>query len=321
MINRAMNYALAEARHWIGATSPNPPVGAAALDAQGNLLAVAAHQRAGQLHAEPSVIALCRQKGCADQIHTLVVTLEPCNHTGLTPPCTETIIAARIPHVVVGTVDPNPKVSGSGIERLRIAGIQVSVGCEEQACRWLAHAFINKQVTGRPWLTVKRAYRSNGSMIPPKGQTTFTSSSSLNLAHRLRKKADAILTGSGTILADNPALTVRHVRDHTDKIRRLAILDRRRRVPVSYLESARKRGFLPAVYDSLEEAIHELGGYGVQDILVEAGPSLSASCLPYANLHIDITQGNPDRVDCCVHQPCACNLMPETFNLEDILPL
>ncbi len=316
----AMRQALTEARRWIGATSPNPPVGAAALDGEGTILAVAAHQRAGQPHAEPSVLAVCQEKGCAERIHTLVVTLEPCAHTGRTPPCTETILRAKIPHVVVGTTDPNPRVCGQGIARLREAGVSVTVGVEEEACRWLIHAFAHPHVTGKPWITLKRAFTPNGSMIPPKGQTTFTSRDSLRLAHRLRKKVDAIITGSGTILADDPSFTVRHVPDHPDKKRFLCLLDRRHRIPDSYLDAARQRGFDLLLPDSIDEALAMLTARGVQDILVEAGPSLSDAFLEKANLIFDITQGNPDSYTFKLSLDPACGLSEASFSLDTILP-
>jgi len=299
----AMRQACHAARVWVGATSPNPPVGAAALDAQGRVLAVAAHQRAGMAHAEAALLAQLRGQGLLAQAHTLCVTLEPCNHHGRTPPCSEAIIAAGIRHVAVGIADPNPLVAGGGMARLRASGIEVVSGIEENLCRQLLAAFAYSVTQNRPWLTVKQARNHQGGMIPPAGQKTFTSPESLRLAHRLRKRADAILTGSGTILADDPHFTVRHVPDHADKQRVLAILDRRRRVPEAYLAAARGRGFIPVVYDNLATALDDLTQRGVREVLVEAGAAVTQTVLDSQlwSLQVVIEQGEPDQVTTLFH--------------------
>lgn len=318
----AMMAACREARRWMGATAPNPPVGAAALDRDGRILDVAAHERAGTAHAEARLIALCRERGILAEVKTLCVTLEPCNHHGRTPPCSEAIIAAGIPLVVVGTRDPNPGVTGGGIERLRAAGINVEVGVAEEACRRLLHAFAFSVVQGRPWVTVKRAFDEKGSMVPPAGHKTFTSESSLLLAHRLRKKADAILTGSGTILADQPSFTVRRVPDHPGKRRWLAIIDRRRRVPQAYLAAAAERGLDSVVYDDVGMALADLQRHGVRDVLVEAGPALSASILagPSWCLAVDIHKAAPDRVSYRFNMAAPIPFAIDSFDPEAILP-
>lgn len=270
-----MKAAAADARTTLGLTSPNPPVGAVAVDIHGNILARATHPGVGQSHAEIRVLQMCREQGILQQVDALCVTLEPCNHVGRTPPCTEAIIASGIKKVIIGTRDPNPHVKGGGIEQLKNAGIQVLCGVNEGECRWLIHAFAYQALTGKSWVTIKRAFNQQGSMIPPPHQKTFTSSSSLKLAHQLRKKSDAIVTGSGTILADHPLFTVRHVPDFPYKKRYLAILDRQKRVPDSYLEKALQNGFYPHIYNDLKTALDDLNQKGALDILVEAGPTLS----------------------------------------------
>jgi diaminohydroxyphosphoribosylaminopyrimidine deaminase/5-amino-6-(5-phosphoribosylamino)uracil reductase len=132
---------------------------------------------------------------------------------------------------------------------------------------------------GRPFVTIKTALTADGSMIPPPGQKTFTSDVSLDHAHTLRRRADAILTGSGCILADDPSFTVRRVPDHPEKQRLLAILDRRDRTPDAYFERARARGLQPLRYHSLDAAMDDLGARGVLDVLVEAGPTLRRAVL------------------------------------------
>ena len=193
----AMRRACDEARLWLGSTSPNPPVGAVALDIDGKILAVAAHKKAGTDHAEAALLKLCKAKNLMSQVHTMCVTLEPCNHFGRTPPCAGAIIAAGVKRVVVGMRDPNVRVKGGGCERLRESGVEVVLGVESEMCRRLIHAFAFHARTGKPFITVKRAFDTAGSMIPPPGEKVFTSKESLILAHRLRKKADAIITGSG----------------------------------------------------------------------------------------------------------------------------
>ncbi len=322
VLTNAMRRAAAEARKWIGATSPNPPVGAVALAADGSILAAAAHQRAGGPHAEAALLALCREQNLLPKIAMVCVTLEPCNHHGRTPPCTEALINAGIKQVAIGARDPNPKVVGGGLARLQQAGIEVLCGINEAECQQLMHAFLYQAQTGKPWITIKRAFDRNGSMVPAAGQKTFTSEKSLLLAHRLRKKADAIITGSGTILADNPLFNVRHVPDYPDKRRWLAILDRRGRVPESYLAEARQRGLDPFIYHDIEQAIADLTARGAQDILVEAGPALSAAILDSGlwNMSVTIRQDDTDLVDVDFNAREYLPFAPKDFRWEAILP-
>jgi len=297
-LSEAMQRACAEARKWLGATTPNPAVGAVALDSGGKILAVAAHHRAGEAHAEAALIGLCRERDLLGQVHTLCVTLEPCNHQGRTPPCTETIIQAGIKNVAIGTRDPNPRASG-GIEKLKQAGIEIINGVDEEECRQLIASFSYYESTGKPWMTIKRALDKNGSMIPPPGQKTFTSPESLKLAHRLRKKCDAIVTGSGTILVDDPLFTVRYVADIPDKRRWLAIIDRHKRVPEKYLAGALARGLNPIIFDNVDEALADLTNKGMQDVLIEAGPTLSQAMFDSHLwcMSVTIHEGDPDRID------------------------
>ncbi len=293
-----MILALAEARKFVGATAPNPPVGAVVLDAEGTLLAVAAHARAGEAHAEAKALALCERNGTLARADTVVVTLEPCNHRGRTPPCTEALIRARVRRVVFGARDPNPVATG-GADALRDAGIEVVENVLDAECAELLLPFRTRVLTGLPWIVVKTALTRSGSMIPEPGQKTFTSDESLRLAHELRRRADAIVTGSGTILADDPAFTVRHVEDHAGKRRPLAILDRRRRVPAEWLERARARGLDPFLSDGPEDAFRVLAAKGCLEVLVEAGPALSQEILSRGLWHrqVEICQGPPGEAD------------------------
>jgi diaminohydroxyphosphoribosylaminopyrimidine deaminase/5-amino-6-(5-phosphoribosylamino)uracil reductase len=284
----AFRLALGCAEAFVGATAPNPPVGCAVLDATGQTLACGAHARAGQAHAEVAALDACRRAGTFGRIHTVVVTLEPCNHTGRTPPCVDAILASPARMVWFGVRDPNAEVLGGGAGRLSAAGLGVGV-LEDlphpeaadlaQMARRLVAPFRQWKQIGRPWLTVKQALDANGSMVPPPGRTTFTSQASLTLAHRLRRRADAIVTGAGCVLADDPAFTVRHVPDHFGKRRTLAILDRRGRVPTSYVTAAEERGFKVLIRGDLMDLLRELGAAGVMEALVEAGPTLLGAIL------------------------------------------
>ena len=283
-LEAALQLAVAAAERFRGATAPNPPVGCCLLDADGHVLALAAHRRAGTAHGEAGAIAAARTSGRAALIHTVVVTLEPCNHHGRTPPCTEAVLSTPARRVVIGARDPNPGVAGGGAARLADAGLAVAMAADlpglagaAGACARLIAPFAKRAATGRPFVTVKQALDPAGSMIPPPGAKTFTSDAALRFAHGLRRRADAILTGSGTVLADDPGFDVRRVPDHPERRRHLAVLDRRRRVPAAYLAAAEARGLLPFVAEEVGAALDRLGEAGALEVLVEAGPAVLAS--------------------------------------------
>jgi diaminohydroxyphosphoribosylaminopyrimidine deaminase/5-amino-6-(5-phosphoribosylamino)uracil reductase len=301
VIAAAFGYAVELAGQWQGATAPNPPVGCVLLDASGKTLAAAAHERAGGPHAEALAISLCRANDTLDRIHTVVVTLEPCNHAGRTPACTGVILETPARHLWIGARDPNPLVAGGGGNYLAHAGqsVHALIDLDDPTAPLLAEAvtrliapFAKHATTGKPWVTVKQALDRHGSMIPPAGQKTFTADASLELAHRLRKRADAIITGSGTILADAPHFTVRRLPDFPGKRRHLVILDRRGRVPTSYVEAAQARGFLVSIETDLANALTHLGQAGCLEVLVEAGAELTQSILesPLWDEHVTIRQ-------------------------------
>ncbi|WP_245501216.1 bifunctional diaminohydroxyphosphoribosylaminopyrimidine deaminase/5-amino-6-(5-phosphoribosylamino)uracil reductase RibD [Lichenibacterium minor] len=283
-IPSALRLAIDAAGRFRGATAPNPTVGCCLLDAGGRVLALDAHRRAGTAHAEAGAIAAARAAGTAGRIHTVVVTLEPCDHHGRTPPCTEAILSTPARRVVIGAVDPNPAVAGGGAGRLARAGLDVSLaddvpGCADLAarCRSLVAPFGKRATTGRPFVTVKQALDPAGSMIPPPGAKTFTSEPALRLAHALRRRADAVLTGSGTVLGDDPGFDVRRVPDHPGRRRQLAVLDRRGRVPPAWLEAAAARNLDAFAVDDIGSALDRLGAAGALEVLVEAGPAVLAS--------------------------------------------
>ncbi len=284
----AARHALDLAWERAGATAPNPPVGCVLVDSAGDILAGAAHQRAGAAHAEAAAIALCVDAGTLGSARAAVVTLEPCSHVGRTPPCVDALLETGIELVLVGALDPHPRAPGRGLQMLETAGRRVltfsaldhseAPDLARSAAR-LIQPFACAVTRGRPFVTIKTALTSQGSMIPPAGAKTFTSPASLVHAHAIRRRADAILTGSGCILADDPAFTVRRVPDHPGKRRILAVLDRRRRVSEAWFERARARGLDPRRYDSLEAAMDDLAAAGALEVLVEAGPTLRRAIL------------------------------------------
>jgi diaminohydroxyphosphoribosylaminopyrimidine deaminase / 5-amino-6-(5-phosphoribosylamino)uracil reductase len=296
----AMRMAINAAEQFLGATAPNPPVGAIALDQKGKVLLGAGHQKAGSPHAEAKLLELAGKLGKLSAIETLVVTLEPCNHHGRTPPCTELILKHKqIRRVVIGSRDPNPTVTGGGAERLRQAGLEVVEGVLQDECGFLIRAFAKWVKTRRPYVVLKTAFTAQGSMIPPAGRKTFTSQASLFYVHELRKQSDALWTGSGTVLADDPDFTVRWLPDHPAQERFLLLSDRRRRVPQTWLKKAEKNGFRLHFAESLEEGLDFLGKNGALQVLVEAGPTLREAWLTSGlwDESVVITQGKEGEDD------------------------
>ena len=279
-IARGFRAAVGEAVRFLGATAPNPPVGCAILDASGRILSLAAHPRAGEPHAEALALQQCRASGRLQHATTAIVTLEPCNHVGRTGRCTEAILSSPIRTVWIGVPDPNPHVAGGGASALAEAGLQIrapragSVAALD--CAALIAPFATATRTGRPWVTVKQALDARSGMIPPPGAKTFTGTDALRLAHRLRRATDAIVTGMGTILADRPHLTVRHVPDHPERRRQLAVLDRGGGLPQAYRLEAEARGFLVRTAPELEALLRLLAAEGALWAMVEAGPRLLA---------------------------------------------
>ena len=208
---RFMREALALAERGRGQTRPNPVVGAL-LVRGGRVLARGYHRRAGLPHAEIEALS---HKGVRAQGATLYVTLEPCCHQGRTGPCTEAILRAGIRRVVVGCCDENPLVSGRGVLHLRRAGIRVEVGCLDHECRRQNRTFFRWVRARRPWVTLKVAttldgFIGSGGAHPRDPSARFVSGKAARAhGHLLRSQHDAVLVGVGTVLADNPRLTVR----------------------------------------------------------------------------------------------------------------
>ena len=202
--HRWMQHCRELAQQAAGKTAPNPLVGSVIVQ-DGAVIGEGFHPGAGQPHAEVFAI---RTAGDRTQGATLYVNLEPCNHTGRTPPCTEAIMAAGIARVVVGMVDPDPRVAGGGIERLRQAGIEVTVGVDEAACQKLNEAFSYGILQQRPFGILKYAMTLDGKIATASGHSAWvTGPDSRTWVHQLRSRCDAVIVGGQTVRQDNPRLT------------------------------------------------------------------------------------------------------------------
>lgn len=210
-----MQRCLTLARRALGRTAPNPLVGCVIVQ-NGQIVGEGFHPGAGQPHAE--VFAL-RAAGDRAFGATLYVNLEPCNHYGRTPPCSEAVVAAGVAKVVVGMIDPNPLVAGGGIARLQAAGIEVLVGVEEADCRLLNEAFIHRILYQRPFGILKYAMTLDGKIATTSGHSAWiTNQEARQEVHQLRSACDAVIVGGNTLRQDNPHLTSR-MADATNPLR------------------------------------------------------------------------------------------------------
>lgn len=205
--SEVMQRAIRIAQLGFGHVEPNPMVGAVIVDASRNVIAEGNHQKFGEAHAEINAI---RQAGEATRGADLFVSLEPCSHFGKTPPCADAVIAAGFRRIVVGCQDPAPHVAGQGIQKIREAGIPVEVGvCEVEARRLIA-PFEMLMIRQRPWVHAKWAMTLDGRIATSNGHSQWISCAESRVrVHQLRGCVDAIITGSGTVRADDPLLTAR----------------------------------------------------------------------------------------------------------------
>lgn len=302
---RFMRLALQEAKKGVGRTSPNPSVGAVIVR-NGAMISRGYHKKAGTPHAEVHAL---REAGAMAIGATLYVTLEPCNHTGRTPPCSHAVAAAGIKRVVVGMEDPNPLVSGSGNSYLRKRGIEVISGILENECRELNLPFIKHINTGRPFVVMKAGMSLDGKLSYRDGQPgKMTGKRSLRKLHGLRDRYDSILVGRGTVVADNPSLTTRLVKRGRDPLR--VILDSTLQLSLEskilHLDScastlifcskhaeqkkrrvlAKMEGVLIQTVDEdkdggldLDAVLVSLGRMGICSLLVEGGAAVHSSFL------------------------------------------
>jgi diaminohydroxyphosphoribosylaminopyrimidine deaminase/5-amino-6-(5-phosphoribosylamino)uracil reductase len=245
-------------------TSPNPWVGAVVVPRGEDPATEGATQPPGGPHAEAVALALA---GRSAKGSTLYVTLEPCSHHGRTPPCTEAIVSAGVSRVVIGVVDPDPKVSGRGIAILREAGVQVEVGVLSSEVTALLAPYLKHRSTGRPWVVLKLAASLDGRIAAPDGSSKWLTGPEARAdAHQLRAESDAIAVGAGTVRADDPALTVRDAQGE----------DPLRIVLGSAPAGARVQ---PAIehHGDVGSLLDDLGSRGVLQLLVEGGSRVAWS--------------------------------------------
>lgn len=314
-----MQHALALARKGIGLASPNPIVGCVIVR-EGQIVGEGFHQYEWRDHSEIVALKTARERARGA---TLYVTLEPCNHTGRTGPCTEAIISAGVQRVFAAMDDPNPVNSGCGFERLRAAGVEVFTGvCEEEA-RALNEGFACWIRSKKPFVTLKSALTLDGQLALPhstkkkskntgKRRSWITSEESRAEVHRMRHASDALLTGIGTILADDPLLTDRSGRPRRKRLLRV-ILDSKLRLPPKSrivktsdddllvfttvpIASARARklqdGGVEVVHArvkhgriDLSAVLAELGRREILNVLLEAGPAMNGATLAAGIVH------------------------------------
>lgn len=296
-----MRRALSLARKGIGKTSPNPAVGCVIVR-EGTVVGEGWHRKAGTPHAEVHAL---REAGPLARGADVYVTLEPCSHFGRTPPCADALVAAGVARVFVGMVDPNPKVCGTGGARLEAAGIRVITGVLNGECRLINEPFAKHVSTGLPFLTLKSALTLDGKTATLSGDSRWiTNDKSRRYVHRLRAMVDAVMVGAGTLLADDPELTVRHVKGK-NPLR--IIVDSSLRIPhqARVLGDDLARGTIIATTSDdrdriasletrgaqvircasdkgrvdLRDLMERLGARGIQSILLEGGSELAGAAL------------------------------------------
>ena len=274
-IPAAMRLAIEQAQRAKGATYPNPPVGAVILSADGEVVGVGATAPTGGPHAE--IAALQEAAGRAAG-GTAVITLEPCNHHGRTPPCVDALLAANVAAVVYAVADPNPVAAG-GAQRLRAAGVTVTEGvCADEVARGVLREWLHKQRTGRPHITWKFATSIDGRSAAADGSSQWITSEAARAdLHLRRAAADAIVVGTGTVFADDPTLTAR-LPDGTLAPRQplRVVVGKRQISPESLVFND----------DSLTLTLHTRDPHGVvralkdrTDVLLEGGPTLAGAFL------------------------------------------
>jgi diaminohydroxyphosphoribosylaminopyrimidine deaminase/5-amino-6-(5-phosphoribosylamino)uracil reductase len=294
-----MARALQLARKGLITTHPNPRVGCI-ITRNGQVVGSGWHKKAGDAHAEINALHVAGDKARGG---TAYVTLEPCSHSGRTPPCVEALISAQITRVVYAVEDPNPEVNGNGFHRLKQAGIEVQSGLMAADAEALNPGFLKRMRQGRPWVRVKLAQSLDGHIALANGSSQWISGSEARAdVQNWRARSDVILTGIGTVLADDPSLNVRISKDARQPAR--VIVDSQWRMPVNARllglpgkvliaglnekpvpdalhETAAECLLLPACEGrvDLKAMLNELGKRGYNEVQVEAGATLCGSLI------------------------------------------
>ena len=293
-----MARALALAERGLFTTTPNPRVGCV-IAANGVVVGEGWHERAGSPHAEVNALADVAAHGRSARGATMYVTLEPCNHTGRTPPCVDAVIESGVTRVVVAVADPNP-TAGRGVQRLRAAGIAVDMGLCADDAREQNIGFFSRMTRGRPWVRMKAATSVDGRTALASGESKWITGEAARAdGHRWRARACAMLTGVGTVHQDDPQLTVRAI--PTSRQPRRIVIDRHAETPASarvllggdvliVTASAKRNPAWPANVEhlalpdangrvDLPALMRKLGEMEVNELHVEAGGKLNGALL------------------------------------------
>lgn len=274
----AMRRALEIARRG-PANGPNPRVGCVLLSPDGDVLGEGWHRGAGTPHAEVAALADAADRGRSAQGATAVVTLEPCNHTGRTGPCSEALLAAGVARVVVSVADPNPVAAG-GADRLRGAGVDVETGVLVDEGRALLGAWLPAVERGRPFVTLKLATSLDGRVAAADGTSRWiTSEVSRHHAHDLRAEVDAIVVGTGTALVDDPSLTARNAAGELHGQQPLRVVVGHRDLPAGARLHGPGGELVHVRTHDPAQVLAELSSREVRHVLVEGGPTLAAAFL------------------------------------------
>lgn len=296
-----MKLAIELAKKGEGKVNPNPMVGAVIVK-DGTIIGEGYHEKYGEGHAEVNAFKSLKEDPSGA---TMYVTLEPCSHYGKTPPCVDKIIQSKIKRVVIGMIDPNPLVSGNGVDKLKKAGIEVKVGVLEYKCKKLNEIFIKYILTKNPFVVLKTAMSLDGKIATRTGESKWITSEKSRLeVHNLRNKLSAIMVGVNTVIKDNPELTCR-IENGNDPIRIIVdstlkipmdskvlqnkddktIIATTKRANINSMQELLKKNIQVIIIEEkngqvdLSELIKKLGELGIDSILLEGGSTLNYSAL------------------------------------------
>ena len=336
-----MARALCLAERGLFSTSPNPRVGCVIVR-EGQVVGEGWHRRAGEAHAEVNALAVASE---AARGATAYVTLEPCCHYGRTPPCTEALLQAGIKRVIVASQDPNPRVAGQGLAQLAAAGALTQHGLMAEQAEALNPGFFKRMRTGLPYVRCKLAMSLDGRTAMASGESRWiTATTARGDVHRLRARSDGILTGRGTIVADDPQLTAREVNGAWDMVQpRRFVLDSQLRIPAQarvlqgpdkvvllYTCSGRRGSeelagaeLWPIAADSSgrvdpHQALAAIGEAQINEVLVEAGPTLSGVLLQRELIDELVVYIAPHFMG---HEAQPLLLLPGLVRLADRIPV
>ena len=283
-INKIMAKAISLSKKAGSNTFPNPRVGAIIFDDDGNIISTGYHKKIGAPHAEQTAIYLAHKKGINLKGKNIAVSLEPCNHIGKTPACSQLIVKSGIKSVYIAQMDTNKNVKGGGVDFLKSRGIQVFTGIKEKEARAINNGFNKYNTTKLPFVTLKLALSLDGKVNHP-SKSWFTSSKAKAYVHQIRNMSDLIITGSGTVKIDNPAFTTR-IRDK-EFLNNIWVLSSTLSKDNIKNYKIVKNNVKVLNEKKLKKILHMAGEKGYREILIEAGPTLFSSFLELGKAYID----------------------------------